>query len=134
MAIKITENGNVHYVNEDDVNRTLFKNIETDFSNAIAELNEKVNDLIANKDNIKITNITKDVTITANTHTNIDIPYNRPNGYTIASALVQTTPNASWVFANTQAITSDKIVIGVYNTSATDVTGMFRVIIILTKN
>ena len=67
------------------------------------------------------------VTLNAGAHQNLNISHDTP---TIIAAIPYATPNAAYVFANTQNVSSTQITIGVYNTATNAVTGTFNILIV----
>lgn len=73
------------------------------------------------------------VTLAAGTHMNVTIPYIAPSGYNIVGYFIKQTPNSAWVFANVQNTTLTSVIIGVYNSAASVVSGVFQVGILLSR-
>ena len=71
------------------------------------------------------------VTLNAGGHQNTTITHDTP---TIIAAIVYTTPNAAYVFGNTQSVSATSITIGSYNTATSAVSGVFSVLIIYREN
>lgn len=83
MAIKITENGDVRYENENDVDRTLFPN-----EISVEKLAEQINEINNVKLKVKSGTITLNDGTTTPSTTQIDISDCAEEGYTIKFALI----------------------------------------------
>lgn len=70
-------------------------------------------------------------TVAANTHTNLALT--RSIGGNIIAAMVVGTPNAAYVFANVNSVTSSGFNIGVNNTASSAVTGTFSIAVLYTS-
>ena len=145
MSIKITENGNVHYVNENDVSRDLFPNEKTDFSSDINDITNEINNIknavtalnnrVSELDNqvliFAVESETK--TLTEQQYINYTIPYTKPDGYNVIGAVVYKTPNAAHVTGFVEAITSTAITVGAHNTDSSPWSGYFKLLVFCRK-
>lgn len=70
-------------------------------------------------------------TVAANVHTNLTLT--RTISGKIITAFVVGTPNAAYVFANIKSVSSSGVIIGVYNTASSAVTGPLSIAVLYTN-
>lgn len=70
---------------------------------------------------------TASITINAGQHMNTDVPISVPSGKSVRFATILYTPNAAYVFGQVATVSNTKIVVGLYNTATSNVSGNLTV-------
>ena len=92
------------------------------------ELNE-LNSSLTNIQSIlpQVGTATASITINAGQHMNADVPITIPDGKYVRFATVLYTPNAAYVFGQVATVSNTRIVVGLYNTATSTVSGNLTV-------
>ena len=77
---------------------------------------------------VRMTAVTKsNVTISANAHLNVDVPYSDISG--IVGIALQATPNSAYVVGSIVSWNSTSVIVGLYNTHSGSITGSVTILI-----
>ena len=77
---------------------------------------------------VMMTVVTKsNVTVSANTHINVDVPYSGVTG--VVGVALQRTPNCAYVFGSVVSWSSTSVTVGLYNSHSDSVTGDITVLL-----
>lgn len=100
---------------------------------ALSDCVETFETIIGSKHYIKIKTFTKNVTISANDQSAVDIGISLPQNATILTVTLEKQPNANWVYCGIHAYNNTTVKVGYHNTSNYSITGDFSVAVFYTS-